>query len=535
MKRIINWTFGSFFRTFGRFLFYIIIGYLLFTLFNLSEIKLPGLFDILDVYAETTDSWFFDLSNHSASNYNFINHTSNGETWLTNDTQVITQNVGYASGDYYNDLYIDYNVSSHTGTVSIASNGVSISYFTNSVLKQNYLYNIASYMCSNTSITGATGRLTTGQTASDAINNDVVYTATNRTAVGNVLRGRITADNLTNCVVYTTNVVPIANSSWVNLKLTSSSTISSAKLYFAGFELNEIGIYDQQLQSIIQNSISSSNIATTNDINSMQSSIEENQNQNAQDIIDNQNTNSQAQINSQKVCQYIDKSSIEIEGYYLNSTGGQVQASNYGITKYIPISSSSEIKVEKTGYVYSCFYNTNKEKISCLSNSNMTIGQILTIPSGSSYFRASIFKTENRPAFNICTNGNQALNDAINDDSIDNSIINDMINSLNHDETSLTPFSDFINLPLIWIQNLFASGETCTEIHLPLPYLDNKYLDLPCMTSFWQQMGVLGTLVQTIWIAIVGIRIFNGLFLLTCDVLDPNPDKDMTKLRTWEL
>lgn len=127
------------------------------------------------------------------------------------------------------------------------------------------------------------------------------------------------------------------------------------------------------------------------------------------------------------------------------------------------------------------------------------------------------------------------INDSLTDDSINENGVSDFTNGLNQEYSSLTPFSDFLNLPLTWIQSLFASGQNCSAIQLPLPYLDNKKLDLPCMTEFWQRMGAIGTLIQVVWIAIVGVRIFNGLFLLTCETIDPNPDRDMTKLRTWEL
>ena len=125
--------------------------------------------------------------------------------------------------------------------------------------------------------------------------------------------------------------------------------------------------------------------------------------------------------------------------------------------------------------------------------------------------------------------------DTITSDNINENGVNSFTSSLNKEYTSLTPFSDFLNLPLNWIRSLLASSNTCQPINLPLPYLDNKILTLPCMTQFWQSMGVLGTFIQMVWIAIVGVRIFNGLYLLTCDVLDPNPDKDMIRLKTWEL
>lgn len=126
------------------------------------------------------------------------------------------------------------------------------------------------------------------------------------------------------------------------------------------------------------------------------------------------------------------------------------------------------------------------------------------------------------------------VEDTITNDSVDDNKINEFIDASNKEDSSLTPFSDFINLPLKWVQSLLASGQSCEPITLPLPFT-KRTITLMCMTEFWEKMGVLGVLIQTVWIAVVGVRIFNGLFLLTCETLDPNPDKDMTKLRTWEL
>lgn len=52
MNRVLNWIFGSFFRTLGRVLVYILIGFLLCYLFK--DLKLPNLFTVLDVSADVS-------------------------------------------------------------------------------------------------------------------------------------------------------------------------------------------------------------------------------------------------------------------------------------------------------------------------------------------------------------------------------------------------------------------------------------------------------------------------------------------------
>lgn len=135
---------------------------------------------------------------------------------------------------------------------------------------------------------------------------------------------------------------------------------------------------------------------------------------------------------------------------------------------------------------------------------------------------------------------NQAIdevNDTLNDDSVDDNKISgslgDMQNSYSNPTTS-GPLSGFLLMPLTWIQSFLVPSGACTSIELPLPYM-NKTLTLPCMTAFWNSLGVLGTLIEMVWIAVVGTRIFNGLFLIVTEIKNPEPDKDMTLLKSWEL
>lgn len=129
------------------------------------------------------------------------------------------------------------------------------------------------------------------------------------------------------------------------------------------------------------------------------------------------------------------------------------------------------------------------------------------------------------------------INDSINDSSIDNSSINDTFNNLMNDyvdSSNIGSFSGFLTLPLTWIQT-FLGSSTCSDIQISLPYLENKFIILPCLDSFWAKLGSLSTLVELVWLAVVGTRIFNGLFTIVVDVKDPNNNQDMELLKSWEL
>lgn len=122
------------------------------------------------------------------------------------------------------------------------------------------------------------------------------------------------------------------------------------------------------------------------------------------------------------------------------------------------------------------------------------------------------------------------LDDEVSDDEISSSLEFDNIT-----DNSLGPFATFLTLPLTWVQNILASNQVCNEIDLPLPFLDVD-MTLPCMNSFWNSLGVLGTLIQAVWLAVVGVRIFNGLFLLTVDTISSKDnDDELMKIKSWEL
>ncbi len=126
------------------------------------------------------------------------------------------------------------------------------------------------------------------------------------------------------------------------------------------------------------------------------------------------------------------------------------------------------------------------------------------------------------------------INDTLTDDHISDT---DVSNSLNFSttENSYGPFATFLTLPLQWVQDILASNQSCSPISLPLPYV-NKNLVLPCMTEFWNSTGALGTLIQLCWIAVVGVRIFNGLFKLVVDTTSSEDNaEELTKIRSWEL
>ena len=285
-------------------------------------------------------------------------------------------------------------------------------------------------------------------------------------------------------------------------------------------------------------------------INQNNQAIEQGQ-QNTQDIIDNNNDNTDRIIEDNKknfqTCrdslnlfqlEYILQpsqtsiSAVLNSGVYTLSLENHV---NFGNVIYIQLykngtivttaghitntSSAVSFSTSSYWYYFSNIPNGNKLTFTLDDNYSVKIGLYGTdgtkhamLNSGSSALDYEPYGEE------ICTNkldeqtnAINGLNDTINDDNVDSatSDAGDFITSFDTDTFGLT---SIITAPLNLIQSL--TNSSCTALHIPLPYLNNKYLDLPCMSTIYQQhFGSFFTLYQTITYGIIAywvcVRIFN--------------------------
>lgn len=269
-----------------------------------------------------------------------------------------------------------------------------------------------------------------------------------------------------------------------------------------------------------------------NNDNQNTQNIIDNNTQNTQDIIDNNNQNTQDIINSNLSCNLINENNIIIDNKSLNTSGQLVDNSNFGITDFININGYTTftgMTSSAYGSASMCFYDINKDLISC--NAIVTvIDRDVTVPSNAYYFRSSIDKRVNKPIYKLCKNGNQAIGDSIN--NLDNTISDSSIGSsasdgasfLNNFTTDTFGLTAIITAPLSLIQSITSSS--CSTLNLPLPYLNNKYLTLPCMSSIYQQyFGTLFTLYQTITFGVIAYWVCIRIFNLVKDFKNPEHDE----------
>ena len=286
--------------------------------------------------------------------------------------------------------------------------------------------------------------------------------------------------------------------------------------------------FDNEGQSVI-NSITNQTTSITNNQNQNTQDIINNQDSNTQDVIDNQNQNTQDQIDSQKVCKIIDNQNIILNDRYLISNGNtSASDSSYGITDYINIYNSTIERLSSYGNSPSlCYYNVNRQLISCLPYSSIT-NNSLTIPTDAYYVRFSINYNQNKPQFKICQNGNQALNDSVNN-------LNDTLNSEQSPNTnqdiqdmddmvaSDTPISDLITMPLTLI-NAYINGigATCSPVNLGS--LLGTNLTIPCIniqqhigSNLWNIIDILCCIFLCYEIGMLFISAFDGITSLRDD------------------
>lgn len=76
------------------------------------------------------------------------------------------------------------------------------------------------------------------------------------------------------------------------------------------------------------------------------------------------------------------------------------------------------------------------------------------------------------------------------------------------------PIDSIINLPLSMLNALYSAMQgTCASLHIPIPYLNNKYLDIPCISAIFNQIEGLPTFWT--WVGVITSTIMLYKYLLS--------------------
>lgn len=425
-----------------------------------------------------------------------------------NDTQVYYDNFGTSAtnvGQTWNEslqAYISNNISTANNYY-----GAAVSINSPIPIIENHTYSMSVQFLEKSNLNTSTkSYIAIGNSHSSAI-----YNYTHNTYYASTTMSRQVDNKVLQFVFRATG-----NGSHILIPWTTNQSVTQ------NYIMNSIIIDDLGNEGVTQQQINTSLANQTTIINNSISSS-------TQSIINADASNTQAIINSNRVCTVYSKINIKIDNKYLNYQGIESNNTDFGITDYIKVDTSTTAKVilKTTRNGYLCYYTNDKNIISCHNENNMVN---LTIPTNAYYLRYSIEKSSDTPQLEVCKNGNQATSDAIND--LDNTIKDDDIGGSAQDgadfildfNTNTFGLTSIVTAPLSLIQSLTSS--TCNDLELPLPYLNNKKLTLPCMNTIYNQyFGTFFTMYQTITYGIIAYWVIVRIFNQVKDFKNPEHDE----------
>lgn len=388
--------------------------------------------------------------------------------------------------------------------------------------------------------------LVAGRTYSISINpglynatSDIVLSTYNRIGVGTTLSNAVTSyQNNTNAEVITSRSTgkyiqyvfkPTINSNFIVIPFATSSNISNASFALTNIsleDLGESGVSETTINNSLNNQtnelnnfIQNSTDTITGVIDNMQQNIIDS-NKETQDVIKDQFNNCIKEINFNLS-----------QGKYFNKDGSLSDSSDYYYTlNYIEIKFNT-IKISNA------VTTTNSRLLVYDDNKNLIdwytfYGRTITLNSNAKYIRFSTTSSEPKLEYTeqICSNRLDETNNQLGNlnDSLNNSnstgATDDASNFFSNFTTDTFGLTSIITAPLSLINSITSSS--CSSLKLPLPYLDNKYLELPCMEFIYTKyFGEFFTIYQTITFGIVAYWIIVRIFNQVKDFKNPDHDE----------
>lgn len=493
MKNVANWTIGSFFRTLGRIIAYIIVGAII--AFAFSYNSKAATLTSKSIFTNNSCSVYntgYDISSFGSNNtYSFSDTTPsvNGSFCIT------TGNIGstisgksYLLGfgftySLYANKYYDITINFKSNDLRSNVNTTSVSLFSGdstSNMTKNYI-----------SLIGITNNATTSSN-------------TNKLVI------RIFANSPT--------------SIWAISISEGNNNITS---------VNNFGISTITIEEV---DTSNSQEIINNQTNNTQNIIN-NQNNTTQEIINNQN-----ELLGQRCENLLNKNDyiIDSDGYLgfklSNLQVGKTYtlSSNqsfdyYKFSEYLfggPELSGPEAGVWSTSATFTITDNSRYLFFeptfnNWITNINQLSGYNLMLVEGStakSYCEYGSYSSK----LDETNNAINDVNDTINNDNVDGAT-DKASNFFSNFTTNTHGLTSIITSPLSAIQSL--TNATCSPLVLPLPYV-NRDLILPCMREIYvSTFGDFMTLYDTITLGIISYWVLVRIFTLVKDFKNPEHDE----------
>lgn len=244
MKRIFNWTLGSFFRTLGRIICYLSIGLLI----GLIASKMGFNLFIMPVNATTNDGWLYNVKNNIQNTHFYDLGSGTNYTWYDSVLSGIQLDE---AGNNWNFFHPE---KAHT----IASNGLMYSFYSGTSFKLGYLYNLQYYACSSAKVNYETVDTTLflGSNATQNAQriNNISYQTSSITGLSSYPSESSTT-KFNYCHQVNVLFVPSTDSlQWLGMRYTAKNNSFSTYLYEFGYNINELGVYTDTIRAIIENS-----------------------------------------------------------------------------------------------------------------------------------------------------------------------------------------------------------------------------------------------------------------------------------------
>lgn len=511
MNKIFNWTFGSLFRTFGRFFAYLILSICLgLVIGNLDKDFLQKIINLLGidyVYAMSNDEvWGLNLSPLVRGDWFDCSSSDTCDTSLPTTNVGLSSEVSYIAGD-----------TSRT----IGSNGNLIGLLYGNNLDSDYLYSAKVYICSTVNLSNVSYDLYATNYSNRAINTLQYSSGTNRGSMSPFVYDTSTVIG-GYCYVYSSvfQVSDSINSNWIYLRLKdSNNTVTNFTPAIIGYEIESLGISTNAIEKVLVNNLGG--VATAQDLQNVEESI------NQQTI---ESTNEQ--IESQKVCSEKRILSIITNSDFTNSNdtiGSLVSSSgsiftgstSWKVTDFISVSKNDVIYITRNfanvPSTMFCIYDNNKSFIKCSNDNVFNVSQDGFVRINYNGYNLPIIAD-----IKNCKNGNQAITDSINDDDV-NSSTNEASDFFEDFTTDTHGLTGIITAPLNAINSLTSA--TCSPLVLPLPYV-NQDLTLPCMRTIYEtNFGDFMTLYDVITLGIISYWVSIRIFNLVKDFKNPEHDE----------
>ena len=478
MKHVFNWTIGSFFRTLGRIIAYLIVGALIAFAFTYK----PKAATLTSKAVYTAGYWY-------VSDYN---------NWGSNNTYNYGQAPLSVNGKAYYDI----------GNINTTYSGQAYQF------AFGFQYNLMAQKYYDITINFKSRDLTSN------LNTSGVFLVSGSSSSS----------------LYDTNVLSL-----IGVTNTATTGNNTNKLVIRIFAVQPISYWSVELQADPNNLTSVNNFGiasiTIDEVDTTNSQeIINNQTNNTQNIINNQNNTTQQIIDSQnellgRKCENMFNNANITPNTTFNSSGGTFSADGFFLgNDYISVEPNTSYSLDSYNGYRVVEYNNSQGFIQRLFDV-----RYFTTSSNTYYIRLSgnssnlnnVMLVKGSSSKPYCKYGSVSskldeTNDLLNDDDT-SSATNQAGNFFSNFTTNTHGLTSIITAPLSAIQSLTSS--TCTPLVLPLPYV-NRDLTLPCMRQIYvDNFGGFMTLYDTITFGIIAYWVLVRIFALVKDFKNPEHDE----------